>query len=554
MADRREFLRASAAMALTSAVPADLFAQAASPKAPASAAWDAGSLRHILPGVSDTRFLIKTSFNTPLAETPTLHVGGTAVRGRMGDTHSEHWHFYATDLKPDRPYRLSLVRRQGTRALRALGARDLSGTRRTAGELPPVDLHLRRRPRDPQIPSDRDTQPAAAARAYRSSPQAVVANGDHVYWDLLAPVGNARCSACRPKRVKLSPAHSIARRSCSAATTKRVLKRAAGPQIVPVYGTDFRSTPVFFMQDDHDYFDNDEATDEAVTFPPSQFMLSLARATQNMYYPEFLQTSRVRSALPFSSAGDRVWGISESFGTIRYGRLAELCSTTCAGPRRWPARARSMSISKSRRGSRRAPPATEITHVVHVPSNPPGWTAGKWGEWYPDVLGDDGKLTVKVPKPYWQPGWLKQHDRLMEAIGRNEAPRAGGNERRPPRDRRRADAALGRSRLQSQSDHGGPERSDRLPHRPERLAVRPSRHRRTATGASRHGRDRQADRAARFLDRRFRVRSDDGAPIQVGLENAEGRGHRHAGAIPDVGVGAAALAYLGAPSRESSRH
>ena len=44
-----------------------------------------------------------------------------------------------------------------------------------------------------------------------------------------------------------------------------VLKRAAGPQIVPVYGTDFRSTPVFFLQDDHDYFDNDEATDEVVT-------------------------------------------------------------------------------------------------------------------------------------------------------------------------------------------------------------------------------------------------------------------------------------------------
>jgi hypothetical protein len=61
--------------------------------------------------------------------------------------------------------------------------------------------------------------------------------------------------------------------------------------------------------------------------------------------------------------------------------------------------------------------ATEVTHVVHVPSNPPGWTAGKWGEWYPDVLGRDGKLTVNENKPYWQPGWLKQHDRLIEALG-----------------------------------------------------------------------------------------------------------------------------------------
>ena len=47
-----------------------------------------------------------------------------------------------------------------------------------------------------------------------------------------------------------------------------VLKRAAGPQIVPLYGTEFRSTPMFFVQDDHDYYDNDDAYDEIVTFPP----------------------------------------------------------------------------------------------------------------------------------------------------------------------------------------------------------------------------------------------------------------------------------------------
>jgi hypothetical protein len=36
--------------------------------------------------------------------------------------------------------------------------------------------------------------------------------------------------------------------------------------------------------------------------------------------------------------------------------------------------------------------------------------------WYPDVLGRDGNLTDREPKPYWQSGWLKQHDRLMEAM------------------------------------------------------------------------------------------------------------------------------------------
>jgi hypothetical protein len=28
----------------------------------------------------------------------------------------------------------------------------------------------------------------------------------------------------------------------------------------------------------------------------------------------------------------------------------------------------------------------------------------------------DRKLTTATPKPYWQNGWLKQHDRLMESL------------------------------------------------------------------------------------------------------------------------------------------
>ena len=66
-----------------------------------------------------------------------------------------------------------------------------------------------------------------------------------------------------------------------------------------------------------------EATDDIITFPPTYFMLQLARATQQMYYPEFLPDVGRPRGLPWSSAADRVSGVSESFGTIRYGRLAE---------------------------------------------------------------------------------------------------------------------------------------------------------------------------------------------------------------------------------------
>jgi hypothetical protein len=412
--NRRDFLRAASAVALSSAVPADLFAQIAATGSASGSSWDAGSVRHLLPTVSDSRILIKASFNAPLTDAPTLRIDGTSVRGRMGDTRGEHWHFYATGLKPGRPHRLSLVVGKNRRPLCqpwelatfpgpderpekfSLLIYTCAGGHEIHKFLPTV------------------TRNRLLRRALSFAPQAVIANGDHVYWDLLAPV-NKHILGASPDAIKLAGTFD---RSAVVLghDNEAVLKRAAGPQIVPVYGTDFRSTPVFFLQDDHDYFDNDEATDEAVTFPPSHFMLQLARATQNIYYPEFLPDVARPLGLPSSSAGDRVWGVSESFGTLRFGRLVEVLlydvrrTQTLAGP---SAVYLDLEVEKWLK-ARSA--ATEVSHVVHVPSNPPGWTAGKWGEWYPDVLGRDGKLTANEPKPYWQSGWLKQHDRLMEAM------------------------------------------------------------------------------------------------------------------------------------------
>jgi hypothetical protein len=58
---------------------------------------------------------------------------------------------------------------------------------------------------------------------------------------------------------------------------------------------------------------------------------------------------------------------------------------------------------------------SDADHIVNMPSNPPGWSAGKFAEWYPEVLGEDGALTTTVAKPGWQEGWLAQHDRLLAA-------------------------------------------------------------------------------------------------------------------------------------------
>ena len=195
---RRDFLRASTAVTLSAAVPADLFAQSGTGKSAPGTTWDSGSVRHLLPTVSDSRMLIKASFNAPLEGEPRLRIGDLTVRGRMGDTRGEHWHFYVTDLTPGRRYRLSLVGGNG----RALCQPWELATFPDPDERPDRfrlliftcggghEIHK-------FLPTA--VRNRLLRRGLSFQPDAMVANGDHVYWDLLAPVGS-RLLGQRPKR------------------------------------------------------------------------------------------------------------------------------------------------------------------------------------------------------------------------------------------------------------------------------------------------------------------------------------------------------------------
>jgi hypothetical protein len=57
---------------------------------------------------------------------------------------------------------------------------------------------------------------------------------------------------------------------------------------------------------------------------------------------------------------------------------------------------------------------TPAAHYSHMCGTPILWTAGKYAEWYPDILVD-GQLRIDVDKPYWPDGWDDQHDRLVRA-------------------------------------------------------------------------------------------------------------------------------------------
>lgn len=427
MATRREILGAGASLAL-SALPLTSKTEAAtqsleSSSSPDQQNWDPGELAHILPTSSHDRILIKASFKQLLDGAPVLQVGDQRVTGVRSDTRGSFWQFQAADLKPGTAHQLSLMSADGRPLcqpwtlstmpapddqpdkLRLLvyscaGGHDLFARAHTNFEFLPAAVRQR-----------------LLRRALSFAPDALIANGDHVYWDLLAPRAAPKLGA---NPAALNYARFDRSSPILGGDNESALLRAAGEQITPLYSTLCRSTPVFFLQDDHDHFDNDEATDEAVTFPPDNFMLQAARATQRLWYPEFLPDPNRPAGLPGSDNPDqpssRPSGLSESFGTLRYGRLAEILlydvrrTMTLAGPTAVFVAPDVEAWLKARAAAR------EVTHVFHIPSNPPGWSAGKWGEWYPDLLGPDGKLSVAKPKPYWQQGWLSQHDRLMQSL------------------------------------------------------------------------------------------------------------------------------------------
>jgi hypothetical protein len=382
--------------------------------------WQTGAVRHLLPAVSHDRLLLKASFERPLATAPFLQVGSRKATGVRMDTAGEFYSFDVAGLEPEHTYRLELF---DSRRKPLCEPWPIS-------TFPSPEAHTKRfrlfvytcAGGHPATQNPDTGGPYWVSIANRRKmlltglsykPDAVIAIGDHVYWDLRSPVGsiNLGNSAVARKLIgEFSRSEPVL-----GTDNERKLKLVVTPQVCDLYGTVFRSTPVFFLQDDHDYFENDEATGQMVTFPPDDFMMRLARATQALYYPEFLPDLKRPRGLPGASAPDRAPGVSESYGTLRYGKLLEVIMYDC---RRYltlkgPAAGFVPETVEAWLMLRMA--AQETRHVVNLPSTPIGWSAGKWGEWYPDLLQPGGTLGLAKPKYFWQQGWKTQHDRLLQA-------------------------------------------------------------------------------------------------------------------------------------------
>ena len=418
---RRDFLRGSAgsmAGAWLSAWPWQKLA-AQQDLNPVTDNWDSGIVRHLLPAVNESRILIKASFSSALTETPRLLIqngsSNRLVEGYVNDTSGEFWQFYATELQSDTEYELSLRDSGGNALCEPWPLSTFPAPQQNPEQVRVLFYTCAGGPEGEYfgIGDRRGNLPIAIRqrllkRGLSFTPQAAVANGDHIYWDLHTWLGD--------QAGELSPAGQRSNFDFAArvmgGSNEEAMKLAAGPQIAPLYGTAFRSTPVYFLQDDHDHWENDSP----LTYPVPWFQLQLARTTQQLYYPEFLPDVTRSRGLPYSSSSAR-GELSESFGTLRYGQLLEVLLYDVR---------RTLSVgelnavfldSNVENWLVQRTASQDTRHLVHVPSNPPGWTAGKWGEWYPDVLHPEtGQLTTQIPKPHWQQGWLNQHDRIMQSL------------------------------------------------------------------------------------------------------------------------------------------
>ena len=412
---RRQFIQETAAATAVSGMALSSGACARADKD-----WWQGDLAHLLPMVNDNRILLKASFTKSLATAPALSINGVTIPGQRAGTTGRFWAFDVSGLDARTTYELQL-KDEGANALcdpwplktfpspdqdvdrlrvmiyTCAGGDENKGVNQGLPEA--VSKELRQR---------------FFRRGLSMNPDAVIAIGDQVYLDLETGIND---KIYGPGTREFFDQYGWFDESLPVIGTEneKILTAMVDEQIAKLYGVMFRSVPTYLTMDDHDYFENDEASAHRITFPLKSFNVRLGRTTQHLYFPEFLPDRHRPAGLSGASAADRAMGLSESFGTLRYGNLAEVLMYDCRRfmdlkaefARFVPADAEHWLLERTA--------SEDVAQCIHAPSTPAGWSAGKWGEWYPDRF-DGKKLTTNKGKPHWQQGWFAQHQRLLNAI------------------------------------------------------------------------------------------------------------------------------------------
>ena len=96
----------------------------------------------------------------------------------------------------------------------------------------------------------------------------------------------------------------------------------------------------------------------------------------DMFYPPMLDT-------PSNKPGRKI-------GRIRYGNAFEGLMADCAGNMTIGEEEAVLISNKDEEWLLSRIEKSRAKHLAFIPSHPFGYTAGKWREWYPDVVAEEG--------------------------------------------------------------------------------------------------------------------------------------------------------------------
>jgi len=383
--------------------------------------WWSGDVQHILPLVSSSAFNIKVSFSKAQASVPVLTLDGGHHKGQQQDSEGRFFAYRIAGLGADNSYKLQLLGGAGEPLCDEWPLKTFP-----AGDANPESLSIAAYtcaggPDWPSFGDKHAFKPAAYCRRLydiilAEKPDLVVANGDHVYWDYRSWKENPDSALVRKAMTVLINAYGRFNENLPVLGTdnETTLTTIGDDQIASSYGVRFRSTPVLFVTDDHDYFDNDDATPELVTFPPDAFHQDLRNTLQRLYFPEYIVDEPLPEDVPGQTQINGV-NLSTHYGSVSYGSLFCGLLYDCGA-----------MIDLEGEEAGLIPPSVEnwllaetaeegSQHLIHFPSHPMGWTAGKWREWYPDLLESSGSMVAAIEqsesggKYMWQQGWWNQH-------------------------------------------------------------------------------------------------------------------------------------------------
>ncbi|HEY3495008.1 MAG TPA: hypothetical protein VGK73_09995 [Polyangiaceae bacterium] len=414
---RREFLSASGAAALAALTGTE---EAAAQGAPPP--WNAGQLAHLIPAANHERFLIKASFKAPLSAVPRLTVDGKPIDGIRTDARGRFWRFDVTSLKPATTYQLRITDPGGNALCDAWPLKTFPGPDTGPEQLRILAYSCAGGYDGATLGGKSFFLNMAArqrllARGLSYQPDVVIANGDHVYWDMETSRNKPYAKFIQDRYWKKFGAPLDLSVPMLHPKNASTFLGICDYQIASLYGTALRSTPAFFLTDDHDMFENGEFDARVATLPPDSYGPLAAEQTHRLYYPEFLPDRNRPSFLPGGDRAGAPPGSNDSFGTLRFGALLEAVLYDCrrfadykgAHAKLLPRWVEDWIVARTR--------AEDTQHFFHVPSLAFGYTTGKLGEWYPDFFDEQtGKLVVHKEKPGWQRGWFAQHQRLLEAL------------------------------------------------------------------------------------------------------------------------------------------